>query len=313
MKEARPDRHIIATIASAALGSAISTVEPVTDGRSTYIYRFIDGGEIFYARVLPEEGASFAPEATAHLALHRRGVHVPDVVYWEDVNPLVGRSVMITTSIAGQAITQNPTSGALSGIARAAGRDLAFLNELPVDGFGWIDRAPPADGELRADLPTERAFMLAELDSSLATLRGIALPPRQTDDIRSAVSAHEALLDAPDAQLAHGDFDATHIFSHRGSYTGIIDLGEIRGTSPYYDIGHFLFHDGETLPVTLLPYLMEGYQEIITLAPDAERRIALASLLIGVRFLARTYARLPDHNRQHALAAITREVTFLTP
>jgi hypothetical protein len=313
MKGAKPDSHLIATIASAALGGAISAVEPVTDGRSTRIYRFIRGAEVFYARVLPEEGASFAPEAAAHLALRRRGVNVPDVVYWEDLNPLVGRSVMITTAISGQAIAHSPTPGALSRIARSAGCDLALLNALHVDGFGWINRALPADSELRADLPTERAFMLAELDSSLATLRSVALTPCQTDDIRSAVSGHEAQLDATHARLAHGDFDATHIFSHRGNYTGIIDLGEIRGASLYYDIVHFRFHDGETLPVMLLPYLLEGYQEISTLTPDAEWRLALASLLIGVRFLARTHGRLSQRNHQHALAAITREVTFLTP
>jgi hypothetical protein len=44
--------------------------------------------------------------------------------------------------------------------------------------------------------------------------------------------------------MPYGDLDLTHIYCQDGHYTGIIDLGEIRGTGPYYDLGHFRFHDG---------------------------------------------------------------------
>jgi aminoglycoside phosphotransferase (APT) family kinase protein len=95
------------------------------------------------------------------------------------------------------------------------------------------------------------------------------------------VRVEASLLDARHAHLAHGDLDLTHIYCQHGQYTGIIDLGEIQGTGPYYDLGHFRFHDGEHVSTIALPDVQVGYQEITPLPVDADRRIALASLLIA--------------------------------
>lgn len=308
--EQRPERSVVQQIANAALGGN-STVEPVTDGASTYVYRLWRGSEVLYVRILPEAGLSFAPEAAVHTLLCRQGLRVPDVLYWEDCNPLVERSVMITTAIPGSPVYQADLSASIGSILRAAGRDLAMLNHVPVEGFGWIKRDALSNTRLQADLPTERDLMLARFEPALRTLEKTVLAAIDGDRLRDVVHGHTALLDATEAHLAHGDFDVTHIFCDTGRYTGIIDLGEIRGTGPYYDLGHFRFHDGETLPRTVLPYLLEVYQEITPLPSDADRRIALASLLIGVDFLARTYARLGEHNRQHALAALGRDINML--
>lgn len=215
MKGMQPDTHIIRSIAAAALGGSI-VVDLVEEGVSTQVYRLGRGAETFYLRVLPEVGATFAPEAHAHTLLRRQGVRVPEVVYWEE--------------------------------------------------------------------------------------RG---------SILDIVRDNAALLDSPHAYLAHGDFDATHIYCQDGRYTGIIDLGEIRGTGPFYDLGHFRFHDGETVQRQLLPYLLDGYREVTPLPSDIDRRIAFNSLLIGVHFLGRTHTRLARHSREHAVIAIERDLEFL--
>jgi aminoglycoside phosphotransferase (APT) family kinase protein len=195
---------------------------------------------------------------------------------------------------------------------RAAGRDVALLNQVPVEGFGWVRRDVPGDDRLHGEVPTEREFLLAGLDRSLSVLQGTTVGPTQLDTIRDIVRAEAPLLDARHAHLAHGDLDLTHIYCQDGQYTGIINLGEIRGTGPYYDLGHVRFHDGELLSNMALPYLLEGYQEIMPLPSDADRRIALASLLIGIHFLARTYTRLAKSNYLHAIAAIARDVAVFT-
>src|SRR5262249_34254392 len=236
------------------------------------------------------------------------------VVHWEACNPVVERSVMITTAIKGRAIGHGAVQAELPDILRLAGRDLALLNYVPVDGFGWVRRDAPTTVEtLRAEVLTEREFMLGDLDRSLDSVRGAALGTRQIDRIRDVVRDHSAQLDAVHACLAHGDLDPTHIYSHRGHYTGIIDLGEIRGTGPCYDLGHFRFHVGETLPLSAFAYLLDGYREVTPLSPaTTERRIALASLLIAVRLLARTHTRLSKPTRLHALAAIARDLQFFS-
>jgi aminoglycoside phosphotransferase (APT) family kinase protein len=314
MERLRPASILVEQCAVAAMGAGI-TVEAVEEGRSTAVYRLLRGWEVYYLRILPEDGATFAPEVAAHTILHRQGVRVPEVVYWVDCDNVVGRSVMITTEIPGTAIGASGRGvgdAKVAGIMRAAGQDLAVLNRVPVEGFGWVGRdSDRADG-LRADLPTERTFMLAALDHSLHVLTDAGLGARECQLIRDVTSDHVVLLDAGQAHLAHGDFDATHIYCAQGRYTGIIDLGEIRGTGPYYDLGHFRFHDGETLPFTVFSYLLEGYQEITALPPDGDRRIALASLVIGTDFLARTYARLAERKRRHALAAIGANLQLLS-
>lgn len=311
MQRTRPALPSIRVVAATALGSGDILVEPVEEGVSTYVYRLTRGQEVFYLRVLPEVGASFAPEAAAHAILFRQGVQVSEVIYWEERNLEVKRSVMVTTEIKGLPLAHSLVGEGLPEILRAAGRDLAVLNLVPVDGFGWVERGDASGDHLAADLPTEREFMLADLDLSLSFLEAGALPPGQTKAIRAIITGQSSLLDAAHGTLAHGDFDLTHIYYQDGLYTGIIDLGEIRGTGPYYDLGHFRFHDGEAQPETTLPYLLAGYQEVTPLPSDADRRIALASLLIGTRFLARTQSRLSRHSHRHAAAAIARDLAFL--
>jgi aminoglycoside phosphotransferase (APT) family kinase protein len=309
MNMTRPTTPLIYGIASAALGGEV-VVEPVLDGVSTYVYRLRRGAEVFYLRVLPEEGATYAPEVAAHAILRRQGVHVPEVVFWDDDNQVVGRSVMITAEVKGSATGRSDVGADLPYILRAAGRDVALLNQVPVDGFGWVRHDVRGDDRLRGEVPTEREFLLADLDRSLSALQGTAVGSRQREKIGDIVRAMSPVLDAMQAHLAHGDLDLTHIYYQDGQYTGIIDLGEIRGTGPYYDLGHVRFHDGELLTTMALPYLLDGYQEIRPLPPDADHRIALASLLIGVHFFARTHTRLAKVHYFHAVTSIARDVAL---
>jgi hypothetical protein len=93
MVTTRPTTRLVEIVAAATLGGDV-VVEPVREGGSTYVYRLVRGADIFYLRILPEDGANFAPEATAHAILRRLGVCVPEVVYWDDRNQVVGRGVI---------------------------------------------------------------------------------------------------------------------------------------------------------------------------------------------------------------------------
>ena len=266
------------------------TVERVTEGVSTRVFRIHRAAETFYLRVLPEAGASFAPEAYAHALLRTRGVKVPEVIYVERYNDVLERSVMVTTAIEGQHIGHcRDRAGARQALV-AAGRDLTIINSVPVDGFGWIVRDSGAGARLEAEFPSYRAFALDQLDENLTLLGTQVLSPVSIAAIRRTFERHDTLFDAEgdgQACLAHGDFDATHIYQQGGRYTGVIDIGEIRGADPYYDLGHVKLHDGEKLSATMLPYLLEGYVSVTPLPTEASQRIALASLIIVVKALGR--------------------------
>lgn len=283
MVHAEPDVKVIEALCGRIFGSSRGLhVARVAEGVSTYVFRVERAGAVFYLRVLPEEGASFAPEVLAHRLLRERGVHVPAVVYWEHYNPAIDHSVMVTTEIKGHAIGQGADPEVLRDVLVAVGRDLALANAIPVQHFGWVKRDRADVVGLEGEVASLREWLLVDLDKHLALLlRHGVFPVRTIARIGAIVAAFPRFFDGDQAYLAHGDFDATHIYHDHGVYSGIIDWGEIRGTQPLYDLGHFSMENGP-----MLPYVLEGYREVAQLPADFERRIHLASLFVAVGRLA---------------------------
>jgi len=292
-------RLIEALVARVFPRTVPSHVERVEEGVSTYVYRIYRGNELFYLRVLPEVNASFAPEVYVHAILRAKDVKVPEVVYFEHYNEAVRRSVMVTTAIKGKHIGHYPVNEVPRSTLVEAGRDLAVINCIPVQHLGWIRRDSSAVTALEAELPTYRAFVFEQLEEDLAFLGKLVLSTGEIKAIREIIDRFGAWLDVEQAWLAHGDFDATHIYQEHGCYTGIIDFGEIRGGDAFYDLGHFQMHDGETLPARVLPYLLEGYREVVQLQQDYEQRIYFSSLLIAIRTLARSMKKRSIDFRRH--------------
>jgi len=284
----------------------------VPEGVSTYVYRVRRRSETFYLRILPEVWASFAPEALVHRSLRELGVLVPEVVFFEHRSPEVERSAMVTTEIPGEQIGHGPVDDATRRVLNAAGEQLAIINSVPVQGFGWIRRDRTVVIELEAEHPTLRTFLEEHLAADLALLTPGVLAATEAEGTRAVVGDHPEWFAAEQAHLAHGDFDVTAIFQQDGHYTGIIDFGEIRGADPWYDLGHFRVHDGETLPVEALEWLLEGYRVAAPLPPEHLQRICFASLLIAVRMLARALVKRPNGIRGHVgLRAIRRDLAVL--
>jgi aminoglycoside phosphotransferase (APT) family kinase protein len=284
-------------------------VERVAEGGSTYVYRLTTEHERFYLRVLPEEGASFLPEVEVHRRLRENGVTVPEVVYFESINELVQRSIMVTTEIPGTPISGPPYLSPieLERIVEAAGEDLARINSVVVNGFGWIERGTVDTGRLQAPWPTYRAFALEFWETDLAYLESTILSRSEILTLEQIVDRHAGWLDSGAGSLVHGDFDPTHIFQEVGRYTGIIDFGEIRGADHWYDLGHFHMRDREHLPAPLESSLVRGYGHVIALPPDYPTRIRLASLLINVRALSRSLQKQPLNQFTRHQVAVLRE------
>lgn len=319
----RPDldpRAVRDVAARLVPGGGPVVVARAAEGGSTPVYRVRRaggreearaGGEAFYLRVAEGPTASLAPEALVHRLLRERGARVPEVVAFVPFAEVLQRSVMVTTAVPGEPIARTRGTSDLRPTLVAAGRDLALVNDLAVEGFGWIRRDEGAAGRLAAERPTHRAFALEEFEGRLARLRGTLLPDATLRTIRRVIADRDAWLDVDRARLAHGDLDATHIFHTDGRYTGIIDFGEIRGADRLYDLGHFALHDGERRPTPLLPSLLEGYREAASLSDEDERRLHLWAVLIGVRALARSVDRPRGAYQAHLAGAIRRSLAAL--
>ena len=112
-------------------------------GTSTFVYRILVENSTFYLRVLPEQDTSFATEVKVHKTLSNLGVKVPKVIHFEDKNDLIGLSLMIVEEIAGKSLndySKNMDSRHFENVVYDAGKQLAFVNQIPVAGFGWIDK-----------------------------------------------------------------------------------------------------------------------------------------------------------------------------
>ncbi len=312
MRKPDVDLQVVHRIVTRALpGAGRPIVERAEDGVSTQVYRLRRGGATFYLRVAEGPEAGLAPEELVHRLLRERGARVPEVVHFDPFDEALGRAVMITTEIPGNPIGRCHPDVDVRAVLVEAGRDLAAINGLEVEGFGWIRRDRPAAAWLEAELPTHKAFALDHLDEHLGRLRGVFLANEEVRIILRTIARYDGWLDVEQARLAHGDLDATHIYQQDGRYTGIIDFGEIRGTDPLYDLGHFALHDGEALPALVLPHLLEGYAGVTPLPPDHEQRIHLMGLLIGVRALARSVGRPWAAYQDHLAESIRRFLRVL--
>ncbi len=291
---------------------SLSTIERVEEGVSTYVYRIHSTNEVFYLRLLPEIGTSFAPEVYVHHMLRAKGVKVPEVVYYEHYNETLRHSLMLTTEIQGSHLGHCTSIEIQKDILREAGRDLALINSIPVKRFGWIQRNRSEVSHLQAEFLLLRDFIYEHFDSDLMLLeQSHVLKSSDVAAISSIMERYDIWLNEEQARLAHGDFDVTHIYQQQGHYTGIIDFGEIRGANLYYDLSHFHLRDGEILSNLVLPSLIEGYKEVVALPVDYEQRICFSSLLITIRMLAHIKKKYPERHLGHSLKVLARDIRAL--
>ena len=263
MKNPAPELKTVETIAGKYLNNIIS-VERTEKGLSTYLFRIRTRTETFYIRFLPED-ASFAAEVLVHNILLEKGVIVPRVIAWEHRNEETGLSIMITDEIPGVPAQDEWPSRNAREILNEAGRQITLVHEVPVDGFGWIDRN--SYHALKGVNTTFRDFFNEGLADSLEMLDRFDFSKKEINRISRLVETACRILDTGNAVLIHGDFDTSQILHRNGKYTGMIDFGEIRGCNPLVDLATCLLFDGRKRPLAY-EYILEGYRETVRLSDN---------------------------------------------
>ena len=273
------DAAALEAVVARVVGSG-AAIDRAPGGVSTAVYRVDRGGEVVFVRVAEQPGGSMAVEAVVHEHLRAIGVAVPEVLALDEGAEL-GRGLMILREMPGRPLVGSdgvdPTP-----VLRAAGADLARINGVEVDGFGWIRRDGPAP-PFRGAHASYRAFV----EEGAQGIHGSAasvLDTRQAAVLSILLEAVAA--EAPDARLAHGDFDGTHIYHRAGAYTGLIDLGEMRGAEPWYDLAFALVQDR-----SMVSALIAGYREVAPVPSDLPRRLLRSATVIVATQLGRWVVR----------------------
>lgn len=75
-------------------------------------------------------------------------------------NSDIGRSTMVSTEICGAPVADLTNRVLAASIVEQAGIDLAVINQIPVDGFGFIRRQNPP-WPLRAEYPRYEDFLIS--------------------------------------------------------------------------------------------------------------------------------------------------------
>jgi len=135
------------------------------DGVSTDVFKLI-GKTNLYLRIMPS-GARADVQVLAHKKMLDLGVKVPEVIYSEEENALIGgRSFMIVEEIVGkplyelQKINNNMS---IDKLLFKAGIELAKINSIKTNGIGFINKI--INNNLVADGNTYDDFYDVRLES----------------------------------------------------------------------------------------------------------------------------------------------------
>jgi aminoglycoside phosphotransferase (APT) family kinase protein len=296
------DLNIIAGLVHEAFPEATSVaVERASGGRVVVVYRATVDGVRYYLRLAEEPGQDLTTAALVLERLRALGVHVPGVIAASAATAVFPRSWMIMTAVPGRSIAQGGPDEQARQAAMAAGRDAAVINSVPVSGFGWLRR--DGSSQLTAELPSYRQFVVSYLPKPWPGRLCEAFDQRQLDALLALI-ASEQDRSIRGGHLAHGDLDVTHIYAHAGRYSGIIDFGEMRGAARYFDLGHFLLHDGEIRPAWLFSSFLKGYLQVSPLPDGHLQAIRASAILLGLRQLSRWLSPERAHSLSHPLVQL---------
>lgn len=258
------------------------------EGVSTEVYRLEGVGVNYYLRLKdPDESAS--AEVLAHKLMLEKEAKVPRVVYSRDFDEDLGRSFLVTSEVAGTPL--RTVGGNTDSILYDAGKDLALINSVKLERFGWIDATKVYTASFGGDAGNYFTHMTGHVSDMLKELVASQVI---SDSLRNNYLAwfeiHNRLLWTIDQPvLAHGDFDLSHIYHKDGVYTGIIDFGDIRAVSMYHDLAHFYLYVPDKFDA-----LIAGYRSITVLPKDYLDYVQLEATLLGFGKLWWMLKNTPD-------------------
>lgn len=280
----------------------------VNEGVSTDVYKLQKKNDTFYLRIVPEDEI-IATQVLVHKELKKFGVKVPEVVYSTENNTEFDeRSFMIVNEIKGGSLKS--TKKDLSKVMKEeilfeAGRQLVLINTLKVKGVGSIYNVE--NGVLIASDESYNGFVINPLINKLQELEDVnILTHSQSSKILKYVQNNKDPFDITrESYLAHGDFGIDHIYQLNGEYTGIIDFGDIKGSTKFHDLAHVYTSNKEYFSI-----LVKGYNEIYRLPSDYIKRCELEAVVFGVKSLVWCSKDNPNQLANHPALNLLETLCF---
>lgn len=274
----------------------------IEGGISTDIFKLVDEKSELFLRIAPD-GENMSTEALIHTLALEAGVSIPKCVYYEDFNKQLGKSFMITNKMPGFPVTSLAENR--EQIIVSAGKDLAKLHTITVEGFGWLDVKTSNCKKLMGLFDSYSQFIFDGLDilSRLSFLNEESILSNTVcNNIESFLLQNKDKLSLEQAVLSHSDLSNEHIYFDGDSYTGLIDFGDASAMSRYYDLSKYSLNEPEDYD-----YLIEGYTKVKSLPDSYEEYIKLESAILTIRTLFWKAKNIP-----HLLTSNPNYFNFLT-
>lgn len=302
-----PEMELVKHIANRFFDSTVE-VERVLKGSSTYVFTVKTADKTYYMRILPESGTSFEAEARAHQLLLDRGVNVPRIIHCERKNDAIGLSLMLAEEIRGYDLEHDHVkmTDSIRPVLINAGKQIALTNQIQVAGFGEMNRQ--ITGKLIGEHDSFEQYYCEHLESDLYLLSGYAFNEEQHTTAKRLLELGSKLIQQENSYLVHGDFDLSHIFHEHGVYSGIIDWGDLKASSRFYDLGHFKTHDF----INGFDALISGYAAVQKLQPVDKVEITIWALFIAVRRLGMIHDRPRNFYHAHLTESVKKFTAELT-
>jgi hypothetical protein len=220
---------------------------------------------------------------------------------------------MVVDEIKGKSIEEirPKNEKVLKNIMKSAGKQLAIIHSVKVDGFGWINRN--YHDILKGEKNHFNDYFNEYLESDLQSLHQYSFTEKEINYFMKSMNIAQKILFTESAVLVHGDFDLSHIFYsqeeniHNNNlkeeedillfdmnneiseninyfYSGLIDFGEIRGNHKVFDFATFILFYQER---ELYSYLIDGYREISQFNQEDIYATEFMALFIILRFLGK--------------------------
>lgn len=282
------------------------SIEEVNDGVSTNVFKLINS-ETYYLKILSDKNWLSAIVLVNRLLLEQN-INIPEIEYvLEESSLLDNKGFYIEKELKGKTVKDDPTLSKeqLDSIIIEAGKDLANINSIMVKGVGWMEGVK--EEELYSRGKDYNDFIVRNVPNMLKHLRHVKILSRkQIRKINRYIIKHQYLLDTKDTSyLAHGDFCTEHIYHINGKYSGIIDFGDIRGTSKYHDLAHFYLYNREHFKS-----LVEGYNSIYKLPNNYMDKVIVEAVIFGVGKLWWVSKNNPKKLINHSALNLFEEVIY---
>jgi hypothetical protein len=263
------------------LDVSLESLIPINQGVSTTVFNVNPDGENLYFRIQPIKDYAYSPVVSAHKLAAEKGILLPEVLYSEDFSKhFEGRSFMIIKSLKGNNLEEDTEVD--KNVMFEAGKDLALLNTIPTDQFGWIERSQSTE-KLYSNFPTLKDDLTNKLDERLDEYKKLGmLDNDQIKKINLLVGKLGKLIDFDDIRGSHWMLDlaeASHSLYRYDDYKNFLE-----GYSSIFSISPDQM-DYEFRLIRLFWFIEKGYW-VIDFNPDPFKNGYYKIMLKDLEFLS---------------------------